>query len=81
MKEGYLRLATDETEETPEFDLKKFLTDLKFEGLLRMDFVLEFYPEPFDDPPGSDPSKGDVLKSTREQIQTGSWYILLDFAR
>jgi hypothetical protein len=42
--------------------------------------VMPNYPEPFDDPPGSDPSKGDVLKSTREQIQTGSWYILLDFA-
>ena len=49
MEEGYLALATDETDETAEFDLKKFLKDLNLEGLLDMDFVLEFYPEPFDE--------------------------------
>jgi hypothetical protein len=49
MKQGYLVLKTDETEETAAFDLEKFLTDLKLEGLLSMDFVLEFYPEAFDE--------------------------------
>ena len=49
MGEGYLRFSTDGTEETAAFDLEKFLTDLKLEGLLPMDFVLEFYPEPFDE--------------------------------
>ena len=49
MEEGYLRFTTDETKETVAFDLEKFLTDLKLEGLLSMDFVLEFYPEPFDE--------------------------------
>lgn len=49
MQEGYLRFTTDQTEETAALDLKKFLTDLKLEGLLSMDFVLEFYPEPFDE--------------------------------
>ena len=46
MEEGYIVLTTDET---AAFDLKKFLTDLKLEGLLSMDFVLEFYPEPYDE--------------------------------
>ena len=49
MNEGYLRFSTDESEETAAFDLEKFLTDLKLEGLLCMDFVVEFYPEPFDE--------------------------------
>jgi hypothetical protein len=49
MEEGYLRFTTVETEETAAFDLKKFLEDLKLEGLLPMNFVLEFYPEPFDE--------------------------------
>ena len=49
MEEGYLRFSTDGTEETAGFDLEKFLTDLKLEGLLPMDFVLEFSPEPFDE--------------------------------
>jgi hypothetical protein len=49
MEEGYLKFSTDDIEETPEFDLKKFLNDLKLEGLLSMDFVLEFYPDPFDE--------------------------------
>ena len=49
MEEGYLRFSTDGTEETAAFDLEKFLSDLKLEGLLPMDFVLEFYPEPFDE--------------------------------
>ena len=49
MEEGYLRFSTDETDETAAFDLKKFLEDLKLEGLLPMDFVLEFYPEPLDE--------------------------------
>jgi hypothetical protein len=49
MEEGYLHLATLETDETAAFDLNKFLNDLKLAGLLSMDFVLEFYPEPFDE--------------------------------
>jgi len=49
MEEGYLRFTTVETEETAAFDLKKFLGDLKLQGLLPMNFVLEFYPEPFDE--------------------------------
>ena len=49
MEEGYLSLLTDEKDETAEFDLKKFLTDLKLTGLQPMDFVLEFYPDPFDE--------------------------------
>ena len=49
MEEGYLRLSTDEKDETAEFDLKKFLTDLELTGLLSIDFVLEFYPTPFDE--------------------------------
>jgi hypothetical protein len=49
MEEGYLKFSTDETDETAAFDLKKFLNDLKLEGLLSMDFVLEFYPDPFDE--------------------------------
>lgn len=47
MEEGYLRSTTDQTDETAAFDLKKFLSDLKLEGLLSMDFVLEFYPEAY----------------------------------
>jgi len=46
MEEGYLVLTTNDT---ATFNLEKFLTDLKLEGLLSMDFVLEFYPEPFDE--------------------------------
>ena len=46
MKEGYLVLTTNDT---ATFNLEKFLTDLKLEGLQSMDFVLEFYPEPFDE--------------------------------
>ena len=42
MEEGYLNFVTDEM---AAFNLEKFLTDLKLEGLLSMDFVLEFYPE------------------------------------
>ncbi len=49
MDEGYLKLSTDETDEAAAFDLKKFLNDLKLEGLLSMNFVLEFYPDPFDE--------------------------------
>ena len=49
MEEGYLKFSIDETDETAAFDLKKFLNDLKLTGLLSMDFVLEFYPEPFDE--------------------------------
>ncbi len=49
MAEGYLRFSADETYETAAFDLEKFLTDLGLEGLLPMDFVLEFYPEPHDE--------------------------------
>ena len=46
MEEGYLWFTTDET---ATFNLEKFLDDLKLEGLLPMDFVLEFYPEPFNE--------------------------------
>lgn len=46
MEEGYLNFVTDEM---AAFNLEKFLTDLKLEGLLSMDFVLEFYPEPHDE--------------------------------
>ena len=49
MEEGYLRFTADEREESAAFDLKRFLIDLKLEGLLSMDFILEFYPEPFDE--------------------------------
>jgi hypothetical protein len=48
MEEGYLRFSPDEAEETVVFDLTGFLNDIKLEGLLPMDFVLEFYPEPYD---------------------------------
>ncbi len=49
MEEGYLRFSTDEAEETVVFDLNNFLNDVKLEGLLPMDFVLEFYPDPYDE--------------------------------
>ena len=48
MEEGYLRFSTDEAEETVVFDLIGFLNDIKLESLQPMDFVLEFYPEPYD---------------------------------
>jgi hypothetical protein len=49
MEEGYLRFSTEEAEETVVFDLNNFLNDVKLEGLLPMDFVLEFYPKPYDE--------------------------------
>lgn len=32
-------------------------------------------------PPDNNPDKKDIIKTTREQIQTASWYILLDLAK
>ena len=49
MEEGYLRFTGNGADEMAAFDLARFLSDLGLEGLRHMDFVLEFYPEPYDE--------------------------------
>ena len=49
MEEGYLRFTGNGADETAAFDLERFLNDLGLEGLRHMDFVLEFYPDHYDE--------------------------------